>query len=40
MILCCSNPIAIGFGALVMLFSLIWWLNHKFEEILKELRKK
>ena len=34
------NPAGMLLGSLVMFFCLIWWINHKFEEILSQVKKK
>ncbi len=34
----CSVPMMLG--GFVLVSSVIWWMNSKFEQLLKELRKK
>ena len=39
MVYCIGLTNVLIVGELVMLFSFIWWVNSKFEEILKEIKE-
>lgn len=36
----CGGSVPMVLGSFVLLSAVIWWMNSKFEEILKELKKK
>ena len=36
----CGNSVPIVLGGFVFLWAVIWWLNTRLDEILKEIKKK
>ena len=38
--MCCGNSVPVVLGGFVFLTAVLWWINSKFEEILKEIKKK